>query len=182
MVEAILEAAAQLLAADGLPALTSNAVAVRAGCSIGSFYQYFPDTTSLLAELVARAQARRMAALAALATAAAGAPLDELVALLVDAALANDAASPELARSLDEAEVLLPLSTPIEAAGATLDATLASILSVHLPHLDPHGRLAAARTARLIVRAIVDDAMAVPDPVRARQDAGRACLAWLRAA
>jgi AcrR family transcriptional regulator len=53
-VDAILEAAARILESDGLDALTTNAVADRAGVSVGSLYQYFPGKTALLAELIRR--------------------------------------------------------------------------------------------------------------------------------
>ena len=46
--EAILEAAAQILERRGPPGLTTNDVAERAGVSIGTLYQYFPDKTAIL--------------------------------------------------------------------------------------------------------------------------------------
>jgi len=50
-VAAILEAAAQILEAGGLAAFTTNAVAERAGVSIGTLYQYFVDKNALLLAL-----------------------------------------------------------------------------------------------------------------------------------
>ena len=47
----ILEAAAQILEAGGLPAFTTNAVAERAGVSIGTLYQYFADKNAILLAL-----------------------------------------------------------------------------------------------------------------------------------
>jgi AcrR family transcriptional regulator len=47
----ILEAAAQILEAGGLEAFTTNAVAERAGVSIGSLYQYFANKKALLLAL-----------------------------------------------------------------------------------------------------------------------------------
>jgi AcrR family transcriptional regulator len=41
-VQAILEAAAHILDSEGMAACTTNAVALKAGVSIGSLYQYFP--------------------------------------------------------------------------------------------------------------------------------------------
>ena len=52
--EAILEAAARILEAEGLAGVTTNRVAERAGVSIGSLYQYFPAREAILAELVKR--------------------------------------------------------------------------------------------------------------------------------
>jgi AcrR family transcriptional regulator len=72
--EAIVEAAAQILERDGAAAFNTNAVAERAGVSIGTIYQYFPDKQAILAaaakrELVegsAAAPARRRALIEAL--------------------------------------------------------------------------------------------------------------------
>ncbi|MBS0519968.1 MAG: TetR/AcrR family transcriptional regulator [Proteobacteria bacterium] len=53
-VAAILEAAAQILEAGGLAAFTTNAVAERAGVSIGTLYQYFADKNAVLCALAER--------------------------------------------------------------------------------------------------------------------------------
>jgi AcrR family transcriptional regulator len=182
-VAVILEAAAQLLARDGLAGFTINAVAVRAGVSIGTVYQYFPDKTSLMAALIAQQQQARADGLSVLAERLAGQPLPVIVAALVDASVASDVAQPRLAAALDHEEARLPVTARIETAFSGLDAQLAALLAGHLPQLDQPTLLSACRTARLIVRAIVDDAMAppVPDPVRARRDATRAVTAWLAA-
>lgn len=50
-VATIVEAAAQILEAGGLAAFTTNAVAERAGVSIGTLYQYFSDKNALLMAL-----------------------------------------------------------------------------------------------------------------------------------
>lgn len=48
LVDAIVEAAARILVQQGRDALTTNAVALRAGVSIGSLYQYFPNREAIL--------------------------------------------------------------------------------------------------------------------------------------
>ena len=48
---AILEGAAQILEAGGLAGFTTNAVAERAGVSIGTLYQYFADKNAILLAL-----------------------------------------------------------------------------------------------------------------------------------
>ncbi len=53
-VELILEAAIQLLESGGLEKLTTNAVAAKAGVSIGTLYQYFGSKHALLDALVTR--------------------------------------------------------------------------------------------------------------------------------
>jgi AcrR family transcriptional regulator len=51
LVQAILEAAAQVLAAEGAPRFTTARVAEKAGVSIGSLYQYFPNKAAILFRL-----------------------------------------------------------------------------------------------------------------------------------
>lgn len=46
--DSILEAALLVIARDGATALNTNAVAERAGVSIGTLYQYFPDKEAIL--------------------------------------------------------------------------------------------------------------------------------------
>jgi AcrR family transcriptional regulator len=53
-VETILAAAARILVRDGYDAFTTNRVAEKAGVSIGSLYQYFPNKDALLSELMRR--------------------------------------------------------------------------------------------------------------------------------
>ncbi len=50
-VDAILEAAFQILETDGLTLLTTTRIADRAGVSIGTLYQYFPDREAILLEM-----------------------------------------------------------------------------------------------------------------------------------
>ena len=50
-VEVILEAAAQVLERDGYSATTTDLIAERAGVSIGSLYQYFPNKDAVLLAL-----------------------------------------------------------------------------------------------------------------------------------
>lgn len=52
-VDTLLEAAAQLFGRDGL-ATTTNHIAARAGTSIGTLYQYFPDKQAILHALARR--------------------------------------------------------------------------------------------------------------------------------
>ncbi len=59
-VQTIFDATAQVLADEGEQAFTTNRVAERAGYSIGTLYQYFPNKTSLLQGLVERERRRLM--------------------------------------------------------------------------------------------------------------------------
>lgn len=56
--DAILTATAQILETQGEAALTTNAIAERAGVSVGSLYQYFPNKDAILIEIARRETAR----------------------------------------------------------------------------------------------------------------------------
>lgn len=53
-IETILEATAQILEEDGGERLTTNRLADRAGYSIGTIYQYFPNREAILLALIER--------------------------------------------------------------------------------------------------------------------------------
>jgi AcrR family transcriptional regulator len=53
-IEIILEAAAHILERDGFEGYTTNAIAKRAGVSIGSIYQYFPNKDAITVALIDR--------------------------------------------------------------------------------------------------------------------------------
>src|SRR3712207_1418641 len=54
VVDAILEAAAQLLELAGETGFTTNRIAERAGVGVGSLYRYSPDKRSILVEMARR--------------------------------------------------------------------------------------------------------------------------------
>ena len=57
-VDAILEATERMAAEHGEAALNTNAIAERAGVSIGTLYQYFPSKEAIVGDLVRRERAR----------------------------------------------------------------------------------------------------------------------------
>jgi AcrR family transcriptional regulator len=56
-VDAILDAAARVFEARGIERATTNLIADRAGVSVGSLYQYFPNKLSIVLALIERYQA-----------------------------------------------------------------------------------------------------------------------------
>lgn len=110
-VETVLEAAAQVLEAGGLAAFNTNAVAARAGLSVGSIYQYFPDKAALMAALIRRETARFELTFSKALADTAGLSLPEALARLVAAAVSHQTARPNLARILDLEERRLGIET-----------------------------------------------------------------------
>jgi len=98
----ILEAAAHIFRTHGLRGATTNRIAERAGVSIGSLYQYFPNKEALLVALMERHIAETMRALGeTLATTGNATPRDR-VAGLVRCLLDIHMEDPELHRILFE--------------------------------------------------------------------------------
>ena len=60
-VAVIVEAAASILERDGFEGFNTNAVAEKAGVSIGSLYQYFPSKNALLSAVIEREAAPLLA-------------------------------------------------------------------------------------------------------------------------
>lgn len=102
-VEAILDAAAQVLERHGYAAGTTNRIATRAGVSIGSLYEYFPNKDAIVVALAERElAAERTALLGLLEGAPAREPIARLLERFVRAVLDLHAARPSLHRILFE--------------------------------------------------------------------------------
>ena len=105
-VEIILEAAARILETKGLIACTTNAVAARAGVSIGSLYQYFPNRDALTVALIERETAPLLAEIMLAGTEV---TFRKALQKMVAAAVTHQLRRPELARVIDFEERRLPL-------------------------------------------------------------------------
>ncbi len=119
-VAAIVEAAAQVLETRGLEGFNTNAVAERAGVSIGSLYQYFPGKDALTVALMQRETQRFIDDMNA-----AIAEPDSLAALglLLAAAARQQLQRPMLARLLDEQEATTSLGDAVNCEGMALPVT-----------------------------------------------------------
>lgn len=108
-VAAILEASARVFAEFGYAAGTTNRIAERAGVSIGSLYEYFPNKDALLVALMEAHVAEGQAILAAAAAEVvdSGLPLRKVAERLVRAMIDLHARDRALHRVLFE-EVPLP--------------------------------------------------------------------------
>lgn len=181
-VATILEAAARVLERHGLEGFNTNAVAERAGVSIGSLYQYFPSKDAVMAALI-RADAANL--LAAMEAAAAGpaTSLEETVAALVAVGVAHQADRPALARLLDVEQARLPLDRETAATLESMGALLASALERHRALLPGLNLAEAAQDLPAIVRGIVDTEALVGAAIDAealQRRAMRAVMGYLR--
>lgn len=101
-VEAILKAAAQILTRHGADAATTNAIAERAGVSVGSLYQYFANREALIGELVRRHVDAMQAVLVDALAGLQGRPLPQAIEQLVAAIIAAHRVAPRLHQALHQ--------------------------------------------------------------------------------
>lgn len=99
-VEAIHIACIQVLIDSGLERLSTTRVAARAGVSVGSLYQYFPNKQSLLAAVLEKHLLHVVEAVEAACLSAKGQPVAAMAAALVQAFIAAKFAQPDASRAL----------------------------------------------------------------------------------
>jgi AcrR family transcriptional regulator len=87
-VDAILDATLQVLLSVGKERLTTTRVAMRAGVSVGTLYQYFPNKSSLLQAALRRHLQLMREAMREVIPALEGAPLEEMMSQVAMAFLA----------------------------------------------------------------------------------------------
>ncbi len=157
-IEVILEAAAQVLEAGGLATFNTNAVAARAGVSVGSIYQYFPGKDAVMVALIRREAARFEAGLTAALATLADRPLAEAVPQLVRLAVDGQTERPQLARILDMEERRLGLEAEVAESAQTTTAQLTRFLA---DHTVPDAATSALDLQNL-VRGMIDGAPGAP--------------------
>ncbi len=101
-VEAILEATTRILVEEGYDRANTNRIAERAGISIGSLYQYFPNKESLMTALMEQ-HAREMAELVETKlNCLFDSPLEIVIPEIIKAVVAAHAIDPRLHQVLSE--------------------------------------------------------------------------------
>jgi len=125
-VNAVIEAAARILERNGFEGYTTNAIAERAGVSIGSLYQYFPGKEAVTVALIERECALL---LADVIKADSIVDYRDAVNHLIHSAVAHQMRRPRLARLLDLEESRLPIRPRIRPASDAIHETVLWILS-----------------------------------------------------
>jgi AcrR family transcriptional regulator len=155
---AILEATARILEAEGLEAANTNAIAVRAGVSIGSLYQYFPDKTAIFAELIRQTETGLGDMLEKLLAKTAGQALEERLRLLVEAGVAQQMARPQLARILDYLEATFAADVTLKSADERILRLIMQLLKEHRESIARPVTPATVLDVLSIVKGMVDGA------------------------
>jgi AcrR family transcriptional regulator len=153
-VSVILEAAARVLELDGFEGFNTNAIAKRAGVSVGSLYQYFRSKDALLSGLMEREAAPLLAV------------TDELIGArsckaalrtYIQASIRHQMKRPRLARLIDVAEKRETFNQQVSGTVFRLHAVMEDILKLQdAPKVRNRGVAAADLLA--IIRGLIDAA------------------------
>jgi AcrR family transcriptional regulator len=149
-VHAILEGAANILERQGLEGYTTNEIAARAGVSIGSLYQYFPNKDAVTIALIEREMAGMVdEVIAALALTPPRRALQEAIR----AAVRNQVRRPQLAQLLDFEEFRLAPLMPAWRAAKVIRESIEAFLRASYG-LSPPAAAAAAVDVVEIAKAL----------------------------
>ena len=132
LVAAILEAALQVLAREGAQRFTTTRVAERAGVSVGSIYQYFPNKASILFRLQSDEWRQTTAMLSEMLQDPQHPPLERL-RRLVHAFVKSECDEAEMRVALDDAAPLYRDAPEAQAARTAGSGTLAKFMREVLP-------------------------------------------------
>ena len=173
-VDAICAAAAGLIAEGGITALTTNAIARRAGVSITAVYAYFPDKWAIAHELFERFELARAGELAGL--------YDEFVTS-DDWAAVVDRLWDRMARfrietpggvALRQAILVEPQLAELDREGTVRAATaFAAAIVARNPGVDPESAYRAAWSISLAAGPLIDDAVRDGSVRQAQLDDGK---------
>jgi len=153
-VSVILEAATRILEERGLSGYTTNAVAERAGVSIGSLYQYFPNKDALTVALIDR-ETRPLIEETKKPGPDEG--FREGIERVIHAAVTHQMRRPKLARLIDFEEARLPVGARKGKVTKVIHMTLMNALEREgAPEME--SRSIAAFDLLAIIKGIVDAA------------------------
>lgn len=144
-VDAIFEGTLQVLLSAGSTRLNTTRVAERAGVSVGTLYQYFPNKQALLFAVLERYLTKLMDTLEAACLDHRGATAEVMTEAAVKAYLQVKAQQPEISRALYYVVTELDARGLVEAAIQRAERAIAAMLSTASDgrFSDPH---AVART------------------------------------
>ena len=142
LVEAVLQAAVQVLAKEGAARFTMQRVAEAAGASVGSLYQYFPNKAALLFRLQSDEWRETSDLLRTILEDRTRPPLERL-RTLVHAFIRSECEEAAVRVALDDAAPLYRNAPEAHAARAAGSQVILNFLEELLPHASPEQRVLA---------------------------------------
>jgi AcrR family transcriptional regulator len=150
----IVEAAARILELDGFEGFNTNAIAEKAGVSIGSLYQYFPSKDALLSAIIERETAPLLSVSEDLVNIT---DCKSALRYYIRASIRHQMRRPQLARLIDVAEKREIFNKQVSGTASRLQAAVERVLQ--MPDA-PHAANISLASADLlaIIRSLVDAA------------------------
>ncbi len=142
LVAAVLEAAAQVLAKEGAQRFTTARVAEKAGVSVGSLYQYFPNKAAILFRLQSDEWRRTTELLRGVLEDGRRPPLERL-RVLVHAFIRSECDEAEMRVALNDAAPLYRDAPEAHEARASADRTVQVFMQEALPEVSKATRALA---------------------------------------
>lgn len=156
MVETILEAAARILEKDGFDGLTTNAIAGKAGISIGSLYEYFPNKEAILVAMARNILTEDEAVMAKAIEAALAVPGNDVVRSVVRALIGLFERKRDVRRMIMYVHVRLGLAEeqilPVQAIAGMVERLQGAIFGVPAAPVDPVKIFVLVRAVLGVVR------------------------------
>jgi AcrR family transcriptional regulator len=153
LVAAILEAAVQVLAKEGAPRFTTARVAEKAGVSVGSLYQYFPNKAAILFRLQSDEWRQTTAMLRGILEDVQKPPL-ERVRILVHAFIRSECEEAAVRVALDDAAPLYRDAPEAKQAKEAGSRGFQLFLREALPGVPPATRKAAGELLKTTLSAV----------------------------
>ena len=180
-VEAILEASAQILSREGLGKLNTNAIARRAGVSVGSVYEYFSNKREIIDALLDRHLAQGEAALLEGAAVLAEDPSpDDVIEALVAGAVRLHQNDPDLHRVLSsQIELTEAQQERIDALRTGLIQAITSALTPSVPDPKIKATILVDTADALAHRWIVDEVGSLIAPEHLSREMTRMLSAYV---
>ncbi|MDH6590315.1 AcrR family transcriptional regulator [Variovorax sp. TBS-050B] len=173
LVAAILEAAVQVLSREGAQRFTTTRVAERAGVSVGSVYQYFPNKASILFRLQSDEWRQTSEMLSGILEDAAKPPLERL-RTLVHAFVRSECEEAEMRVALSDAAPLYRDAPEAQAVKASGARTIRRFMQEVLPGASPARRRLAGELITSTLGAVgkqFSESPRTPAQIRAYADA-----------
>lgn len=153
-VDALLAATARILVRDGYDGTSTNKVALAAGVSIGSLYQYFPSKEALVAAVIEQHTGEMMALVVSALARVADAPVTEAAPELVRVMIEAHRVDPTLHRVLVEQIPRVGAMERVERLDAEAVVLVRAYLERHRDEIDVADLELAAFLATTTVEAM----------------------------
>lgn len=161
-VDVILAAATRVLVKRGYDGATTNLIAVHAGVSVGSVYQYFPNKEAIVGALIERHDAAMWQVFADGAAAGADRPIAEVAPMVIDALFDAHLVEPALHRVLHETVPRVGKLARLRETNEKARQMIEELLRHRRHEIDVHDVAAAAFVVVEAVEALIHQSVELP--------------------